>query len=440
MSQSGNTSASIIAKRDSSWRVVLSKGINVLTDDLRFYDDRGFFPLLEKNKLLDLDLYKDDRDYIDYYLECISIDGRFMLSVTYENKLFAVVLLGDKLDSEFYSKEETYFIFSLCETAGVALNFISEKEEMVNEISELKKDIVDFEYIESLGERFDSRDSLAGIKKIVVEVFEKYGIESYAVFVRGREENFFLAALDQKLEAYDDFPAALDENSKFITALGKSGNVISLDDFRHRGEVSEIFGEELTSRFRLFSVHPYIAGGRNIGFVIVFGLAEGVSLEEASAKIRKVSRFIFNSAYTVQDVDVERNKYTDNLEAIYKKMSIEISNAAALKIPFSLLLFTIKNFRRCYTLFGKETADSVLDDIEKRIVERLSDYDFSFRYARGSFLIALPGKDKRAALQLGGAIRNSVTQLPDMPLLMTFLAAQYPNDGGDIFSLLDILE
>ncbi|MCL2026667.1 MAG: hypothetical protein FWG92_07680, partial [Leptospirales bacterium] len=66
------TSASLIASTGQSWTVVLSKGIDALTEDLHFYEDSGFFPLLENNKILDLDSYKNNTEYTDYYLELLS--------------------------------------------------------------------------------------------------------------------------------------------------------------------------------------------------------------------------------------------------------------------------------------------------------------------------------------------------------------------------------
>jgi len=440
MSHLACTSASLIVKTAQTWTVALSKGIDVFTDDLYFYEDRGFFPLLENNKILDLDLYKDNTEYMDYYLELISIDGRSMVPVMYNGKLLAVVLLGDRIDNAVYSKEENYFVFSICEIVGIVMNTISETEKMSAEISELKSNVDEMNNVESIGEQFIGQDSLDGIKKIIREVFEQYGIKSYAVFGKSRKENFFLIAADEKSKGLKNFPLSIDGKSRFIAALGKSGTVVSLDDFRYRSEVNEIFSDELLKGFHLFDVHPFIAGGINIGFVIISGLAEGLEPGDIAAKIRRISRFIFNSVYLVQDVDANYNKYTDNFESIYKRISRELNNAAGLRIPLSILLFSIKNFRRCYTVFGEETANSVLSDMENTITERLGDYDFSFRYGRSSFLITLPGKDKKAALQLGAAVRNSVTQNPDMPLLMTFLAVQFPDDGADIFSLLDILE
>ncbi|MCL2025788.1 MAG: diguanylate cyclase [Leptospirales bacterium] len=434
------TSASLIAKTGQSWTVALSKGIDALTEDLHFYEDRGFFPLLENNKILDLDLYKNNAEYTDYYLELLSIDGRFMIPVMHKGKLFAVILLGDRVDNVVYSKEDNYFIFSICEIAGIVMNMLSETEKMSAEISELKNNIDVTNSVEAIGEQLTRQDSLEGMKTIIREVFEQYGIESYAVWGKSRKEKFFLIAADEKSEGSENFPPHIDEKSKFVTLLGKSGTVISLDDFRYRNEVGEIFDDELLKGFRIFDVHPFVAGGQNIGFITIFGLAAGLKPEEVAAKIRRISRFIFNSAYLVQYENANYNKYTDNLESIYRRISREINNAAGLRIPLSLLLFSIKNFRRCYTLLGEEAANSVLEDMEKTITERLGDYDFSFRYGWSSFLIALPGKDKKTALQLGAAIRNAVKQDPDMSLLMTFLAVQFPDDGADVFSLLDILE
>jgi GGDEF domain-containing protein len=382
-------------------------------------------------------------EYTDYYLECISIDGRCMAPVIYNGELMAVILLGDRMESEEYTKEENYFIMALCETAGIVMNTMLEKEKLESEILELKSGIDDIRESESIGEQFVREDSLGGIKKIIADEFKKYKIESYALFGRSRAGgSFSLIVSDEKSASIDGFPSAIEEKTRFIMSLGKKGAVIGADDFRQSGEIREVFGDALMKQIRLFRVYPYIAGGMNMGFVIIFALAPDVRTEQVDPKIRRISRFLFNAFYLIQDIDVNCSRYTDSLESIYKKIGREIDNAEKLGVSLSLLLFSIKNFRRCYTVFGAEAAASVLDKMEEIITSRLGDYDFSARYGRSNFLIVLPGKDKKTALQLGTAIRNAVRQSfsEEMQLLMTFLSVQYPDDGSDLFTLLDILE
>ncbi|MBP7585913.1 MAG: hypothetical protein KBA61_17850, partial [Spirochaetes bacterium] len=69
--------------------------------------------------------------------------------------------------------------------------------------------------------------------------------------------------------------------------------------------------------------------------------------------------------------------------------------------------------------------------------------DFAVRYDRSKVLIALPGKNKKYAVPLANTIRNEVIQgfkKKEMQLLVTFLTAEYPEDGEDLHALLDVID
>jgi len=52
----------------------------------------------------------------------------------------------------------------------------------------------------------------------------------------------------------------------------------------------------------------------------------------------------------------------------------------------------------------------------------------------------LPGKNKKFSVPLANTIRNEVLQRfknREMQLLVTFLTAEFPEDGADLYTLLD---
>ena len=444
------SSASLISREkfnSDRWIISFSKGIQLNTDNLFFQTDRGFLSLFTKqNNIIDIDDYRDEKEFSDEYMECLSLDGRYMVPVKFNNELIAVVLLSERLDANEYSTEEAYFIATVCETAGFVLNRLLEHEKLKDEITALTSSVNETKELESLEEQFVCEGTLGGMIRIIREEFKKHGVENYAVFARSRQSDTLSLMITEENSriGLDPSNIAFEEKSPFVKFVGKSGRVIDIEGFRQSPVVREVFTIEQIKKMSMIRIYPYLSSGRNIGFILVFNLFQYADMKTIDVRMQKISRFIFNAFYLIQDVDANCSRYTDSIEAVYKRIDRELDNASELDIPVSLVLFSIKNFKRYYNMLGEEQANILLSEMEKNIRSRLSDSDFSVRYGRSSFLIVLPGKEKKTALQLSAAIRNSILQNAkndsDVSLLMTFLAAQYPEDGSDLFTLLDFFD
>jgi len=146
---------------------------------------------------------------------------------------------------------------------------------------------------------------------------------------------------------------------------------------------------------------------------------------------------------SIENQSIKSRKYIDNVEVIYKKIDDEIINARNLGIPLTLILFSIKNYKRYYNLYGVDEAKKLLEQFEKTVRIRLSDGDFCVRYDRHKVLLVLPGKDKKFAVPLANAIRNEIVQgfrKKEIQLLLTFLTAEFPDDGNNVYSLMDAID
>ena len=70
-------------------------------------------------------------------------------------------------------------------------------------------------------------------------------------------------------------------------------------------------------------------------------------------RIQKINRFLFPYLHRVYELDPELNKFNDLTAMFYERIENEIKHAQELNIPLSLILFTIKNYKRFYERFGK---------------------------------------------------------------------------------------
>jgi diguanylate cyclase (GGDEF)-like protein len=127
----------------------------------------------------------------------------------------------------------------------------------------------------------------------------------------------------------------------------------------------------------------------------------------------------------------------------YEKIENEMQHARDLNIPMSLVMFSVKNYKRFYERFGRIELEKLYMRIAEIIKSRLNHGDFSARIDRSKFLVVLPGKEKKYSMMLANTIKNEVIEKhssSDFKLLITSLNSVFPEDGKDLFTILEVLE
>jgi GGDEF domain-containing protein len=181
-------------------------------------------------------------------------------------------------------------------------------------------------------------------------------------------------------------------------------------------------------------------GGNTLGFIMLYDIADSAHIDTVHARIMKFTDFIFPYITIIRGIEYRRGTYVDTIEGVFNRVDDEIRNARDLNIPVTLILLSIKNYKRFHAFFGHEKARNMFTHFEKFIRTRLSDRDFSVRFDRHKILIVLPGKDKKYAVPLANTVCNEMTHAfstRDVQLLVTFLTAEFPLDGKDAYSLVD---
>jgi|GEM_PF-360666 len=449
MGQIGSTSSSIIVpdSPDSPrWILPVSQGVAIDNHGLYFNKNEGILGELHRlKKIMDLDVYKNDPGLQDDYLNYLAIDARYMAPIVFRKNIIGAVLLGDKVSVEDYTDEEKAFIRIVCRASAIVLNNIVEKEKLNREIEFLKNDLSDIRHVDWFQEKIVNENSIDQIRVTVRDEFEKLGILSYAIFVQDRKDGsffpYFVELEDFLSLQEDDF--RINSKAHLIKHLGRSEAPVIVDDFKNAGMIIDVFDENRINKMAIFRAYPFVLGNRLNGIIVVFRMRDDVDVKKIDNKIKKISRFIFSYIEVMRESDSRGKKYIDNIEVIFYRIAEELENAAELNIPVTFALFSIKNFKRYYNLFGYDESRFLLENFEKIIRSRLSDTDFSFRYGRNRFLLVLPGKDKKYTVPLANAIRNKVVESSggnNIQLLVTFMIAEYPEDGSDLFSIMDSLE
>ncbi len=100
-----------------------------------------------------------------------------------------------------------------------------------------------------------------------------------------------------------------------------------------------------------------------------------------------------------------------NHSYIHERLSEEISNAQRHKLPLSLIMIDLDNFKLINDTFGHKTGDNVLVKVSATIKSIIREEDTAGRYGGEEFAIILPNTTQKAAYKVAEKIRTSIKQV-----------------------------
>jgi GGDEF domain-containing protein/GAF domain-containing protein len=442
MGQIGISSSSImIPARDNPavWEIVESRGVTINPDEIDFRPEAGILKqLISRKESIDIEEFKDNSDFGDDYLAYIAIDARMLVPFVYNQDVLGVLILGNKLNSEDYTGEEKGFFTVIAEYSAFAYRAIMFKE-MSQAGSGPGSHIAAADRMRS---RMVNEGHIGTIRDIIRDEFKQLGILSFGIFVKdegSREYLLFAAEAEDRLKLNDlDFRIA--STTSFIEDIAHAESPIIFNDIHRSKSLVEVFTDRQLRNMSMLDLFTFKLAGDMLGMAMIFDLDESADLDTVHARMAKFTDFIFPYIAIISEIEYRHGSYVDTIEGVFNRVEAEVANARNLNIPLSMVLLSVKNYKRYHGLFGHEKTKAMFNYLERFIRSRLSDRDFSVRYDRNKILIVLPGKDKRYAVPLANTICNEMTQAystRDVQLLVTFLTAEYPVDGKDAYSLVD---
>ena len=442
MGQIGVSSASIMLPNyevPGMWEIVESRGVSVNRDELDFSPAAGILKELVTDKeIKDVEDYKNNPDFSDDYYAYISIDARLLVPVIYNDEVLGVIILGNKLNTADYTGEERGFFNVIAEYSAFSYRSIRFKE-LTETGSGPGSHIV---AIDKVRHDIETAGHAVSIRGIIRDVFKELGIEKFGIFVldEGTRDFLLFAADAEDSLKLDEQEFRISATTGLVQELSHAESPVIFNDFYRSKTLIEIFTDRQLRSMSMSEIFMFKLGGNLLGFIMLFDLAETAHIDTVHARITKFTDFIFPYISILRGIEYRRGSYIDTIEGVYNRIEDEIRNARDLDIPVTLILMSIKNYKRFHAQFGHEKAKSMFAHFEKFIKTRLSNRDFSVRFDRNKILIALPGKDKKYAVPLANTICNEMTHAystRDVQLLVTFLTAEFPLDGKDSFSLVD---
>ncbi len=448
MGQLGVSSASILfPSPDDLNKLVItdSSGLNISDESLSWDIDEGILASMAQSmNIIDIDDYKDDIYLREEYYRFISIDTKLLVPMFKDEKLIGAVSIGEKINGEIFNETEKEFLKSLSQMAVNVITFVDKFEKSEIERLVLRNEsevLADVEYFQNSLLNVSHAESLMDI---VRKNFYSLGLESYAIFMKTDGEDYYPVFFEEDdLLQFSDSGFIIKNDNRLVSFLIKKNASIIIDNFIESAVMNESFGSVRLEKMEEFIAYPFIMAGELLGFIAIFKINPAIELSEIDIRIRKMSKFLFVYTNQIFQLDKERNLYRDLTQDIYTRVEKEIRQADELDMPMTLLLLSVKNYKRFYDRFGQIETGLLFSKIEEVIKSRLSSGDFSAKIDRHKFIVVFPGKDRKFAATFSSIVKNEIVNdygSHDFKLLISFIAAEYPGDGNDLYSLLDVLD
>ena len=449
MGQLGVSSASILFPDiDDINRFVISysSGFKISDNKLSWYKDKGILKTIEEfREVVDIDQFKDEADLREEYYSFISVNTRLLVPMFADDELIGAISIGEKINGENFNTAEINFLNSLSQMAANVVSFVEKFEKAESERfalrieSEILSDVEFFQ--KSLLDTEDSESLTANIRKN----FYSLGLESYAVFLRQNDsEDYYPAFFElDDFMGFENSGFIIKNDNRFISFLARKNASIIVDNFIDSAVISDTFGTQRLEKMEQFIAYPFVITGKLTGFIAIFKINPAIDLPDIDIRIRKISKFLFPYIDRIYELDPERNLYRDLTSNVYNRIENEIRKSEELGIPLTLLVFSVKNYKRFYDRFGGVETGLLFSRIESIVKSRLSTGDFAAKIDRHKFIAAFPGKDRKFAATFSSVIKNEITAhygSSDFKLLVSFITAEFPVDGSDLYSLLDVLD
>ncbi|MBP7735290.1 MAG: diguanylate cyclase [Spirochaetes bacterium] len=442
MGQVGASSSSVMRPSreiPDEWEIEESRGVTISKDEVVFRPHAGILKqLISRREILDMDEFKDDPAFSDDYYNYISIDAKLLVPIVYNEEVLGAIVLGNKLNSEDYTGEEKGFFNIIAEYSAFSYRAIRFKE--INDAGSGPSSHISA--VDKIRGRIASELGLGKVRAIIQDEFKELGITGFSIYVKdegSRDFVLFTAEEENRLKL-DEPDFRISSHASLIRDIAHAESPIMFNEPRRSKSLTEVFTDSQLKSMSILDLFTFKLGGDLLGFIMVYEISETAPLDYVHARIMKCVDFIFPYIAITRTIESSRGGYADTIEGVFNRINDEIKNARDLSIPITLILLSIKNYKRYQGLFGNEKVKNLFGHFEKFTRTRLGDRDFSVRFDRNKILIVLPGKDKKYAVPLANAISNELVQsfsTRDVQLLVTFLTAEYPLDGKDAYSLMD---
>jgi diguanylate cyclase (GGDEF)-like protein len=199
---------------------------------------------------------------------------------------------------------------------------------------------------------------------------------------------------------------------------GEHRTVEQLETVADRALVEEVGRDAHRENLRVGDVlcFPLMIGVRPVGIIQVHDVP-ALSPGDCRALEAAASMAAIAIRNVQSMIETRENSVRDGLTGCFNRahaletLNAELRRARRGKIPLSLVMFDIDDFKRVNDSYGHATGDHMLTEVGRRLAEVLRTSDLKCRYGGDEFLVILPDTPAAGARHVAESIRNAMSHI-----------------------------
>jgi diguanylate cyclase (GGDEF)-like protein len=353
-----------------------------------------------------------------------------------------LLILNTKLD-----KEAVSLIFSFCNQASTAIQNTILRQELKDKMEEAAR----LTRIQNRITPILDRDSL--LEAIFDEATRMTRAEQASLMLLNRKTNELIVRLASGGHSPVIRKVTLGPGEGIAGKVAQRGRPLLVSDL----EKDSRFRRKPRPRYRSnsFLIIPLMVGSRVIGVINLADKSDGVFTSEdlgsLQAVLSQASIALQRSELYAMTRELQKISTTDPLTKLLnrryfqRRSSEEILRAQRFKLPLSLVMLDLDDFKSYNDRHGHPAGDKLLVGVSRRIRESVRSIDVVSRIGGEEFAVLSPQTGRDEALTVAERIREAVCTQPfpfeeKQPLGTISISggvATYPDQAGSLQELLD---
>jgi len=396
-------------------------------DNPYFYEFKnrgeGIWHILDENKPILLFNEQKEKRYSQFFesYELEGLEAQVWLPFVYNNKIIAIISLGEKKNGEPISERDLPFLQSLITFfTPVIYKFIRQKEKESSLIY-LQKTLHNISILYNIGQAMNFIDDLKRlIQLILAKAIQTIGAERGSLMLYDSATNELVIKVVYGLPD-KEIEKRINEGQVECTRI-KVGEGIAGDAFQNKkaiitnlGENDPRFFQSYLSNVQSLLCIPLIVKEESIGVINITNKKNENFFDQDDLDF--MGALANQAAIAISNAQLYELAITDSLTKLYIRRHFEfqieneIKRSTRYNHHLSLLMMDIDNFKAINDTYGHQMGDEMLKKVSQVILNTIRKIDMAARYGGEEFAVILPETHKENAKKIAERLRKKISDI-----------------------------
>jgi len=371
-----------------------------------------------------------------------SAEVEMLLPLTHGDRLIAILAVGNKRGSKFYTVEDLDLMESVANHVAVSM----EKEYLREQLEEQSKELA---LINRLSAIMTSSVNINEIFESFTQELRKVVDVDYGATALIEGEQIYISALSSQVKSMRRVGERIPLEgtaTEWVTGHKKSLYQTDLEQHRRFWTAEHYVKEGIRSIVHL----PLVVRDEVIGSLIVASCRPHAY---SSRQIRTLEHLALQIAMPIENsrlyARAEQRARIDEITGLFnrrhfeERLEEEVARHSRYNNVFSLLMLDLDSFKTYNDMYGHPSGDRLLNQVGRIINRSIRNADQAFRYGGDEFTVILPQTTVDNAYVVAERVREHIAaemEAEGIAVTCSGGLVSYPSDGtiaGELITMAD---